>query len=100
MKEASFIEKLQSADIRTKRRILVALSAIAMLVVVLLWLRFFGSLVGPVSENKPVVDGRAGGFTIGESVKGGTAFIFREMKDAVNGLLDRFWASRGTEKKN
>lgn len=42
-----FLKKLQTSDERTKRRWLIGSSAVMVLVVVILWLRYFSVLVQP-----------------------------------------------------
>ena len=68
----NFLERLQEADERTKRRVVAVSSALAMIVVVFLWFSYFNSIVRPeatVGSQR----GEEGNFSFMDTIRHGTA---------------------------
>ena len=75
-----FIEKLQNSDEDTKRRWMIILTAIAMIVVIYIWLAYFNNLVANLSAppvQEFAAEGAAeSGFGFWQSTKNGAGLIY------------------------
>lgn len=83
MRTESFLERLQSANESTKRRWLIGSTAIAMVIVIYIWLAYFSALVGgSPSQTNPPTDAE-GGFTFWQAVKNGSAIVYEGFLDKM-----------------
>ncbi len=69
----NFLERLQEADERTKRRVVAVSSALAMIVVVFLWFSYFNSIVRPEATVASGNGGEEGNFSFMDTIRHGTA---------------------------
>lgn len=84
-----FIEKLQNADETIKRRWMFALTAVAMVVVVFVWLAYFNNLVsGGFTEPDfaAAEPAESNSFTFFETFKSGLAFAYRTFFGLLHGF--------------
>ena len=80
----SFLEKIQSADEPKKRRWMVVITAVAMMIVVFVWLAYFNNLLQGVGGAEPEVKGGPGSeFSFLSTISGGAEVIF----DVLIGLF-------------
>lgn len=87
-----FLEKIQNADESVKKRWLVVLSAIAMLIIVAVWAKYFALITQP-SGN--IGRENAGGeFSFWETMKTGVSVLWGKLWGALQGLGRIFGASR------
>ena len=77
---ASFLEKLQSADDRTKNRWLIGSTALIGSLVVYVWLAYFNTLVAPAEPLNSQPTGTEDSFTFFEAVGRGGAILFENLK--------------------
>ncbi len=84
----NFFERLQSADERTKKRWLIAVTAIVMVAVVYIWLGYFNGIVsgGARSEIVPPSESVDGSLAFWQTMKNGTAFIYNILSDKLHFL--------------
>jgi hypothetical protein len=87
-----FLGKLQNADESVKKRWLVALSAVSMLVIIVVWLKYFAFLTRPAGS---LGQERAGSdFSFWETMKTGLAVLWDELLAALRGVGRILGASR------
>lgn len=100
--EKGFLEKLQSLDERTKQWILIAATAVIMIVVVYVWLAYFNSILANVasttSEPAPALAtpaagapgasgaASAGGTSVWQNIGNVFSAIYGSLAGAVRGL--------------
>src|ERR1700690_1254962 len=82
-----FLEKLQSADEATKRRWMILSTIIIMVMVIYVWMAYFNNLVAGFSQaQQPSAGSSAGGFTFWQTMKNGTAILYRGLSGAFHSL--------------
>lgn len=74
--EKNFLERLQAADERTKRRVIVISSSVIMVAVVFVWFSYFNSIVMPDAAEVVVGSGEKENFSFVVTVRHGIANIF------------------------
>lgn len=81
----TFFQKLQSADDRTKRRIMIVSTAVVLVVVIYVWLAYFNNLLASFNApSGPPAGGRESlGFSFLETAKRGLAAVY----ESVGGLF-------------
>jgi hypothetical protein len=85
------LEKLQSADESAKKRWLVVLSAIAMLIIVVVWAKYFALITQPAGN---IGRENAEGISFWETMKTGVSVLWGKLLGALQGLGRIFGASR------
>lgn len=86
------LESVRESDESVKFRWVVALSAIAMGIVIFVWLAYFNGII--VQSGAPLQEEGAGGFSLGATFRGGGAALFEETRKALRSLRDAFLAPR------
>ncbi len=82
----NFLERLQAADERTKRRVVAVSSAVAMIVVVFLWFSYFNSIVRPEATVISGNGGEEGNFSFMDTIRHGMASV-------ISGARELFYAA-------
>ncbi len=83
----SFLEELQSLDEATKTKILVAATAVAMIIVIYVWLAYFNNLIAGVAQEGAASSAipssaasssvpSSGGTSIWQNVEGGIGTLY------------------------
>lgn len=93
MERKNFLERLQSADDDAKQRWLVAASVLCMVIVVFVWLKYFNTLVEPVTAP-PSPEGESQGFSFWQSAKNGTALLYEAFLGKIQSLGEILSAPR------
>jgi len=78
----NFLERLRSADERTKTRWLIALSAISMVIVVFVWFRYFNNLIAESVSMRPVEE-ESRSFSFWQTIKNGAAFLRQDLSEKI-----------------
>lgn len=78
MSGKELLERLQSLDDAAKRRLLVIGTTFAMLIVIVVWFKYFNSIIQPISGIPEVVP-EEHGFSPWESAKNGVALIVQAL---------------------
>lgn len=79
-----FLEKLQNADESIKKRWLVILSAISMVIIIIVWLKYFAFVIRPVGTLSQEDSG--GGFSFWETMKTGVSVLWGKLLGALRSL--------------
>ena len=83
----NFIEKLQSADEAAKRRWMLLSTITIMIIVIYVWMAYFNNLVAGFSQTQQApASPTAGGFTFWQTMRNGTAILYRELTGAFHSL--------------
>ena len=86
-----FLEKLQSADDRTKKRWMVGSTTVVIAIVIYIWIGYFNNLIFTLSSPQEAPLQKTGGFSFLETVKNATAAVF----DTVKGLAENILGQPG-----
>ena len=77
MEQKTFLEKLQSSDDRTKTRWVVGISAVAMALVVVVWLNYFNGIVGQNPAVSAAAANIEGNFSFSKTAQDGLVYIYQ-----------------------
>ncbi len=88
-----FLEKLQNSDESVKKRWLIVLSAISMLIIIIVWLKYFAFITRPAGNLSPDA-GRGEEFSFWETMKTGASVLWGKFLGALQGLGRIFGTSR------
>ncbi len=83
-----FLKKIQESDDAEKRKWLFVFSGVAIAVVVFLWLKYFNSLLGPVSPAEQQNIGGGNGLAFFETFKAGLAIVVKTIGGAIKSVVD------------
>lgn len=92
-----FLEKLQDSDESVKKRWLVVLSAIAMLIIVFVWAKYFASITQPAGSIGRETS--SDGFSFWETMRTGMSVLWEKFMSVVRALGGLLGASRNYEIK-
>lgn len=79
----SFLERLQNADESVKKRWLVALSAIAMLIIIVVWTKYFAFITQRGSIGQ---ESASGEFSFWETMKIGASVLWEDIRGILRDL--------------
>ncbi len=78
----NFLERLRSADERIKTGWLIALSAISMVIVVFVWVKYFNNLIMESVSTRPVEE-ESRSFSFWQTMENGTAFLRQDLSEKI-----------------
>ena len=87
------MQRLQSADERTKKRWVIILSAVAMVVIVFIWLKYFNTLVQPGGWDTPSAETEES-FSFWQTMKAGLGVLYDKAAGGIQGLGNILQAPR------
>lgn len=93
MNEKNFLERIRSADDRTKKRWMIIFTVISMIVVIYVWLAYFNNLISGFSSSGRE-EAQDDGFTFWQAIRGGGAIIYGGFTEKARGLGDVLNAPR------
>lgn len=93
---SNFLEKLQSSDEGTKRRVMIIASILIMAVVIYVWLAYFNNLLAGLSQpaENAAAAPQDSGFSFWQSTKSGAVFVYGALSDKLGALGDLFQRPR------
>ncbi len=92
MREAekkSFLEELQSLDEATKTKILVVATAVAMIIVIYVWLAYFNNLIAGVAQEGAASSAVSSSAASSPAVSSGGVSIWQNMEGGIGTLYGK-----------
>ncbi|MBI2623264.1 MAG: hypothetical protein HYW65_01655 [Candidatus Liptonbacteria bacterium] len=94
MNTEGFLKRLQGADATTKRRVLIAGSAVAMVVVLYVWLVYFNNLLADAGGARTAGAGEETGASFWATMRRGSAVLYDNVADAFGRIGELLKGSR------
>jgi hypothetical protein len=95
--DMGFFEQLQSLDERTKTKVLIVATAIAMIVVIYVWLAYFNNLIAGVAQPAPMADASGAateGAGVWQSMQNAAGFLYGKCIGVLHALGNILQAPR------
>ncbi|MBI2888802.1 MAG: hypothetical protein HYY10_02675 [Candidatus Liptonbacteria bacterium] len=90
-----FLNRIQGADAATKRRVLIISSAVAMVVVLYIWLAYFNNLLVDAGENTGLASGQEQQqASFWQTMQRGSAILYENVTGAIGRFGEMFKGSR------
>ncbi len=96
MNTEGFLKRLQGADAATKRRVLIISSAVAMVVVLYVWLAYFNNLLVDAGENTGLASGQEEQqhASFWQTMQRGSAILYENVTGAIGRFGEMFKGPR------
>lgn len=92
MQEKSFLERIQTSDSATKWKWVIGSTAVAVVLIVIVWLSYFNSLVAYSGDQD-----NQSSFSFGDTMRTGTAILYQNMSGGLKDIANIFNSSRTYE---